>query len=155
MRKADTLCALFLIALAVLVMGEGLRLGVSWGTDGPRAGFFPFWLGAGLAVSSLIVLGQIWAARGATRKPFVERGKIAPVMKVLIPAVGMVAVTYVLGLYVTGGLYMAAYMRWIGRHSWLAVIGLGVAVPVATFLVFEKWFLVPMPKGPVEAWFGY
>ncbi len=89
MRKADTLCALFLIALAALVMGEGLRLGVSWGTDGPRAGFFPFWLGAGLVVSSLIVLGQIWAARGATRKPFVERGKIAPVMKVLIPAVGM------------------------------------------------------------------
>jgi hypothetical protein len=26
---------------------------------------------------------------------------------------------------------------------------------VVTFLVFEKWFLVPMPKGPLEAWLGY
>jgi hypothetical protein len=155
MRKADALCALFLIALAALVMSEGLRLGIGWGTDGPRAGFFPFWLGAGLAVSSLVVLGQIWAAGAATRKPFVERAKIAPVMKVLVPAVGMVAVTHVLGLYVTGGLYMGAYMRWIGRHSWGTVALVSLAIPVATFLIFEKWFLVPMPKGPVEAWFGY
>jgi hypothetical protein len=46
-------------------------------------------------------------------------------------------------------------MRWVGRHSWLAVVGLGIAIPVVTFLIFEKWFLVPMPKGPVEAWLGY
>jgi hypothetical protein len=26
---------------------------------------------------------------------------------------------------------------------------------VVTFFVFETWFLVPMPKGPVEAWLGY
>jgi hypothetical protein len=46
-------------------------------------------------------------------------------------------------------------MRWVGRHSWLAVVGLAVGIPVATFLIFEKWFLVPMPKGPLEAWLGY
>jgi putative tricarboxylic transport membrane protein len=46
-------------------------------------------------------------------------------------------------------------MRWIGRHAWTVVVGLSVAFPVATFLVFEIWFLVPMPKGPLEAWLGY
>jgi hypothetical protein len=50
---------------------------------------------------------------------------------------------------------MGAYMRWIGRHSWLSVVLVSLAIPVATFLVFEKWFLVPMPKGPIEAWLGY
>jgi len=32
---------------------------------------------------------------------------------------------------------------------------LAIGIPLATFLVFEKWFLVPMPKGPLEAWLGY
>ena len=27
--------------------------------------------------------------------------------------------------------------------------------PLATFVVFERWFLVPMPKGPLEAWLGF
>ena len=27
--------------------------------------------------------------------------------------------------------------------------------PVALFLMFEIWFLVPLPKGPVEEWLGF
>ena len=30
-----------------------------------------------------------------------------------------------------------------------------VLFPVLTFVIFETWFLVPMPKGPLEAWLGY
>jgi putative tricarboxylic transport membrane protein len=28
-------------------------------------------------------------------------------------------------------------------------------VPVLTFLMFELWFLVPLPKGPLEKFLGY
>jgi hypothetical protein len=28
-------------------------------------------------------------------------------------------------------------------------------VPVALFLMFEVWFLVPLPKGPIEQWLGF
>jgi hypothetical protein len=28
-------------------------------------------------------------------------------------------------------------------------------VPLITFVVFEQWFLVPLPKGPIEAWLGF
>jgi hypothetical protein len=34
-------------------------------------------------------------------------------------------------------------------------MALALVVPVLTFIVFETWFLVPMPKGPVETWLGY
>ena len=60
-----------------------------------------------------------------------------------------------LGLYVAAALYLAFYMRWVGRHHWLTVIGLSVVVPVVAFVIFEQWFLVPMPKGPLEDWLGY
>jgi hypothetical protein len=46
-------------------------------------------------------------------------------------------------------------MRWVGGHRWPAVLGVALAVPVVAFVVFERWFLVPMPKGPLEIWLGY
>jgi putative tricarboxylic transport membrane protein len=64
-------------------------------------------------------------------------------------------VIHFVGLYVAVGLYMAFYMRWIGRHSWGLVLLISIAFPLITFAVFEIWFLVPMPKGPLEAWLGY
>jgi hypothetical protein len=50
---------------------------------------------------------------------------------------------------------MAVYMRWIGRHKWPVVLVWAIGFAVVTFLVFDVWFLVPMPKGPLEAWLGY
>ena len=31
---------------------------------------------------------------------------------------------------------------------------MSIAVPIVFFLVFERWFLVPLPKGPLEHWLG-
>ena len=70
-------------------------------------------------------------------------------------AVAMVALTHVVGLYVSGALYMGAYMRWIGRHRWITTVLVAVGVPVAAFLIFEVWFLVPLPKGPLDTRLGY
>ena len=67
----------------------------------------------------------------------------------------MVFLTHFVGLYVASALYISFYMRWVGRHSWFAVAGLSIAIPVISFLIFESWFLVPMPKGPLENWLGY
>src|SRR5436309_5394676 len=67
---------------------------------------------------------------------------------------GAVVLTQWIGLYVAASLYTGFYMRWIGRHTWLAVLAVAILFPLATFFVFEKWFLVPMPKGPLEAWLG-
>jgi hypothetical protein len=77
------------------------------------------------------------------------------VLAVLLPAAALVLATQFIGLYVASAVYVGAYMRWIGRHSWPLTVGLAVAIPVVTFVVFERWFLVPMPKGPLEAWLGY
>jgi putative tricarboxylic transport membrane protein len=95
------------------------------------------------------------AVRRASRAPFIRREQIAPVLKALLPAAAFVLLTQFIGLYVAAGLYLGVYMRWIGRYSWPPIIVLSVAFPVVTFFVFEKWFLVPMPKGPLEAWLGY
>jgi putative tricarboxylic transport membrane protein len=153
MRTADIVTASVLLMLGGLVGADAIRLGIGWGTDGPRSGFFPFWLALVLVVCCVIVVAQ--ASRRETREPFVTRERLLLVLKVLWPAAAMVLLTHVLGLYVSAGLYLAFYMRWVGHHGWRAVLALSIGVPVAAFLIFEMWFLVPMPKGPLEAWLGY
>ena len=153
MRAADLTTVAILMAGAGLVIWDALRLGIGWGTEGPRSGFFPFWL-------AMLVLGACagiarQAVRRIARPAFVEPGQLRPVLQTLLPAVGYVALMPWIGLYAASALYMAVYMRWLGRYPWIVGVGVGVAFAVAAFVIFETWFLVPMPKGPVEAWLGY
>jgi hypothetical protein len=164
MRLADLITAAVLMAVGGVVLGDAVRLGTGWGTDGPKSGFFPFWLAVITVVTaSLIFLQALWRA---SSRPFISRAQLRPVLAVLWPAavlvlliggvkLGETTLLPGIGLYVASGLYLAFYMRWVGRHDWRAVVALSVVVPVATFLIFERWFLVPMPKGPLEAWLGY
>ena len=159
MRVADLVTAGLLMLLGGVVIYDALRLGIGWGIEGPRSGFFPFWLAALLVVIGAAVCVQ--ALLGGSRHPFVTRERFLPVLKVLVPLAGFIVLTDPpgpwpgLGLYVAAGIYLGFYMRWVGRHDWRAVVALSIAVPVITFLIFETWFLVPMPKGPVETWLGY
>ena len=153
MRTADLITASVLMLLGGVVLVDAMRLGFGWGADGPKSGFFPFWLAVIMIASCVIVIVQ--AYRRVDDQPFVTRKQLSPVLKVLWPAVAMVVLTHFVGLYVAAALYTAFYMKWVGRHSWLASITLSVAISVLCFVTFELWFLVPMPKGPVEAWLGY
>lgn len=153
MRVADLITASVLMLLGGVVVYDAVRLGIGWESDGPRSGFFPFWLGALLIAMCAVILVQA-AGLGATR-PFVRREQVGPVLKVLGPALAAVVLMQWIGLYVASAIYTAFYMRWIGRHSWVAVAAVALGVPLIAFVVFERWFLVPMPKGPLEAWLGY
>ncbi|MGH7311135.1 MAG: tripartite tricarboxylate transporter TctB family protein, partial [Candidatus Rokuibacteriota bacterium] len=136
-----------------VVLFDALRLGVGWSTDGPMSGFFPFWL----SVCLLGLCGVIFV-RTLARRPagtFTTGERTRRVLSVLAPATALVALTQVIGLYVASTLYLAFYMRWVGRHSWLLIAVVAVGVPLGLFVVFERWFLVPLPKGPLEDWLGY
>jgi putative tricarboxylic transport membrane protein len=152
MRAADLVTASLLLLLGGIVLVDAIRLGIGWGTDGPKSGFFPFWLALVMILACAALLAQAWAS--SREKPFVSRAQLASVLKVLMPAVALVVMTQWLGLYVSSALYMGFYMRWIGRHSWATVIACSLGTVLLTFFVFEKWFLVPMPKGPLETWLG-
>jgi putative tricarboxylic transport membrane protein len=159
MRRVDLVTAVVLGLMGILVLGDALRLGAGWGGDGPRSGFFPFWLAVLLILVALGIAAQ--ALRRRAIGEFVTRAQLRPVLQVVVPMTAFVLLIDPpglpggLGLYVSGALYLAFYMRWVGRHDWRAVLAVSVLVPVVTFFVFERWFLVPMPKGPLEAWLGY
>ncbi|PYM13030.1 MAG: tricarboxylate transporter [Candidatus Rokuibacteriota bacterium] len=153
MKTAELVTVVVLLIVGGIVVYDSASIGIGWGTDGPRSGFFPFWLGVALIAASVAI--GIQTLRRATSTIFVTRAQLVPVLQVLGPATALVVLTQVIGLYVSSALYLAVYMRWIGRHRWLAIAAISIGIPLLTFLIFEKWFLVPMPKGPLEGWLGY
>ena len=153
MRAAELVTASVLILLGGVVLFDAVRIGFGWGPDGPRSGFFPFWLALIMVIVCGVIIVQ--AVRDGQGKSFVSRAQLGPVLTVIWPAIAAVALMQFVGLYVASALYMGFYMRWVGRHSWVAVVAIALGFPIASFLIFEKWFLVPMPKGPLEHWLGY
>jgi putative tricarboxylic transport membrane protein len=151
MRKADIGFALLLFVVAVLVALESLKLDIGWGLNGPEGGFFPFWLAVGLGVCCLVILAQALRNLSTTvEQPLVKPGGWVPILKVAVPAAAMVVLTEMIGLYPAAALYIGFYMRWIGKHHWLLVLAVSIGVPLGSYLIFDEWFLIPMPKG----WWG-
>jgi putative tricarboxylic transport membrane protein len=153
MRVADLVTALALIVVGGVVIADAVRLGTGWDTEGPQSGFFPFWLAVLMVTAAAVIALQ--AAQRTSTTPFVTGAQLRPVLAVLVPAAAMVLLMEYLGLYVAAALYLAFYMRWVGRHAWPTIVALALGVPIVTFVIFERWFLVPMPKGPLEAWLGF
>jgi len=77
------------------------------------------------------------------------------VLQVLIPTIVYCVVIYYLGIYVATTLFIFAFMVWLGRYRIVTAAVISLAVSVALFLTFEVWFLVPLPKGPIETHLGY
>lgn len=148
MRNAEVACGLLLLVLGLVIVWESLKLKVGWGFNGPEAGFFPFWLAIGLVISSsLITIQALLSKKPTIRQPFVSREGLFSVIKVGVPAFAMVALTEAIGLYPAALIYIAIYMRWIGAHSWVTTALVSVLIPLSSYFIFDKWFLIPMPRG--------
>ena len=73
----------------------------------------------------------------------------------LVPTIAFIAVAGFIGIYVASAFFIAASMRWLGQFRWPMIVVVSLAVPFTLFLLFEVWFLVPLPKGPLEDFLGY
>lgn len=154
-RWPELITALVLMAIALLVISDSVRVGIGWADDGPRSGYFPFYVGlALLAASGWTAAGQLWRWR-KTSEVFAEREQIRSVMSILIPMAVYVGVIAVLGIYIASAGLIAHFMVRHGKHNLALTAVVAIGVPVLFFVVFERWFLVQLPKGPIEAMLGF
>ena len=151
-KSAEIVVAAFLFLLGALVVFDSVRLGARWGSDGPQAGYFPFYIGLLVCIASAVNLVLGILARG--NKSFVEVNSLKLVLSVLVPAAVYVALIGWIGIYVASALFVAGFMRWLGKYAWWKVAAVSIGNSVAFFLIFEVWFLVPLPKGPLESALG-
>jgi putative tricarboxylic transport membrane protein len=154
-RSADIVVALILAAVGGLVIADSLRLGIGWADDGPSSGYFPFYIGLLIVLSSLWTIALSLLRRFRSEGSFVGRGQFRDVLKMFVPSAIYVVSIGFIGIYVASALFIAVFMRWLGRFRWPVIVAVSIAVPFSLFLVFEHWFLLPLPKGPLEDALGY
>ncbi len=145
---------IFLIAGLVMIW-DSWRIGAGWGDRGPQSGYFPMRIGIIVVVAAIAVILETWRSNFPVGESFVTRQEFKPVLQVLLPILGFVAVSQFLGIYVGGFLLIAGFMRVLGKYSWLRSMLVAAGVIGTAFWLFEIQFMVPLIKGPLEEAFGY
>jgi len=153
-RNVEVGVAGFMALLALVGIYGSLKVGIGWGAEGPRTGFFPFYVSLIVVISCIINIYSA-IALPETGRLFAEWSQLRRVLSVLVPTAVYVTVIPYTGIYVASALLVGLFMRWFGHYNWAIVIAVSILVPVANFLMFELWFLVPLPKGPLETLLGY
>lgn len=153
-RSVEIGTSLVFVAAGAAALWDSLRLGTGWGSDGPQSGYFPFWIGLALIAASLGNLVQVARAREDLGS-FATASQLRLVASVLVPNIVYVAAIPFTGIYVASALMVAWFMRMLGGFGWARSLAAGIATALATFVIFETWFLVALPKGPIETALGY
>jgi putative tricarboxylic transport membrane protein len=154
-KTMEIVTAIFFLTASAIVISDALRLGISWNFDGPAAGYFPFYIAVVMAVSSLFNLLAAVVNKESGDETFVTREAVGKVLQVLVPLGIFIFSIQFVGIYVASTIYIALFMWILGGYRIWQAVPVGGAIMFTLFMLFEVWFLTPLPKGPLEAWLGY
>ena len=151
----EIIVAALFFAFGAVVMFDSYRIGASWASDGPESGYFPFYTGLIICTAALVLLVQGFRKREQVAVAFVEGGPFRQVALVFFPALVYVGGIALAGIYVASAIYIALFMVFLGHYTWLRSVAVGLSVGLLAFVLFERWFHIPLPKGFVERALGY
>jgi len=154
-RGPELVVAVLLMVFAVGVIIDSVRVGIGWAPDGPRSGYFPFYIGLLMFAASGSILIRTLLRWKQPSKAFAQHSQLSSVIAVLVPMIIYVVAISFLGIYVASIFLIGYFMRRHGKYGWIATIAVSVGVPLIFFIVFERWFLVPLAKGPLEQLLGF
>jgi hypothetical protein len=143
----EAVVAALVVLLGLVVLFGSRKLGSGWTSDGPGAGYFPFYIGLILCISGAGTLYQALLGKKRNHEIFVDGEQIRRVLSVLLPAAVFVFAIQVVGIYVASAVYIAGFMIILGKFSKTRSILIGLAISVFFFLMFEVWFKIPLYKG--------
>jgi len=154
-RVAEAVVCLLLLGLALLLGYDNWRTGIGWDPTGPQAGYFPFYLSVILGGASVYGLIVTLLTSKEAAETFVTRAQLRRVMAVFVPTLLFCLATQFLGLYVASFLLIAGFMWLIGKIALWKSLLTAFIFTALMFVTFDIAFDVIMPKGPLEAAFGY
>ena len=146
----ETIVALGVLVMGIVVIQGSWALGSGWTSDGPGSGYFPFYIGVLLCIAGVGIIYQALFSKKKNREVFVDSEQLKRVLSVLLPALVYVGAVQFVGLYVASVVYIALFMVILGKYSWVKSVIVALAVMVLFFFMFEVWFKVPLFKGQFD-----
>jgi putative tricarboxylic transport membrane protein len=157
MRKAELSMAIIMALFSIYLMWKSTELPIGWiKGEGPGGGAFPFWLSAGMLVCCIAMIYRWWrrlSPPSQSDAPFMDRETVALITTVALSVGIMIGLIHVIGVFFSLPLFLAFYMRYLGRHSWRLIIPMAILTPVVTFAFFEMALKQTLPKGFTEPLF--
>jgi putative tricarboxylic transport membrane protein len=153
-KSAEIVVAAVFLLLGGIVVFDSIRLGARWAEDGPQAGYFPFYVGLLVCIASAVNLGLAFFGKKEDGRVFVGVAQLKMVLAVLVPAIIYAAMITWTGIYAASVIFIAFFMRWLGKYAWWKVAVVSIGTMAVFFVIFESWFKVPLPKGPLENLLG-
>ncbi len=153
----EAVIAACVLLFGITVLWGSWSLGSGWTSEGPGAGYFPFYIGLILCIAAGGIFVQALFGKTRNMTPFVDTEQLARVLQVFVPALVYVGAVQLIGLYVASAIYITLFMVILGKFSWVKSVIAAVIVNVVFFLMFEVWFKVPLFKGRFDplAFLGY
>jgi hypothetical protein len=167
--SADRVSAALLLVFAAFVIVEARALPY-WTASAPGPGFVPFWLGVLLALASVAMfvrtfgrakalphrseadLSSAASAKEEVRTDFEsglpDRATTFRVAIVVGLTAAAAALSLVLGLVLTSGMFMGATLAYLRPRHGLANSAAALLTPIVVWLLFVRWLAVPLPAGP-------
>jgi len=141
----EVIVAALVVAMGLTVLIGSWHLGSGWTTDGPGAGYFPFYIGLIMCIAGAGIIVQ--TLRERPEGIFADRQQLTQVLIVLIPAAFYVLAVQLVGLYIASAIYIALFMTLLGKYSPVKSAIAAVVIMALFFFLFEVWFKVPLFKG--------
>jgi len=147
MRKANIWLAVFFLAIGAICLYDSVKIGFRWmPITGPGPGFLPFYLSLGCVIGSAIIIFRELKKKDSG-KPLIPEGGLGPILWVLIPSTVMLMIVPIFGLHVSAFIYIAFYMRVVGKIELWKCAAISIVFPVSLYIIFDRVFLIPLPGG--------
>ena len=144
LRNFDLSLSVILTILGLYIAWQGIDYGYQDGAV-PAAGFFPFWIGGGLALFS--ALNVIRSLRHSGLLGAVDRAEVVRVGLVSLAIGGFVVLSSLVGMIAAAVLLMIAIGMIFGAHdirSIAAVTAIAVGMAGILYLVFDVVLTIPL-----------
>jgi len=149
MKKTDQGNGVFLVILAGCICWGSILLPYG-NIHNPGPGFFPLWLGiilGALSIGLILQAGRQEEGGRALGDIPAEKIRWQKVLFVLISLVLYGCLMNILGFLIVTFLLMAFLLRFIEPQPWKSVIGWTLVGSLGSYLVFEVWMKLRLPRG--------
>ena len=139
-------------AFGAAVAASSLENGIGWSSAGVDAGTFPFITGLLVLGGSLFNLARGWPGN---RRRIIDGHDLKQIGGLFLPALAYVAAIPLLGMHVASAVYLLATLTVRRDTSPLRALGLALGAAVLLYVLFDRLFQVPLPRGLLGNALGY
>ena len=148
--KADRISGTIWLLFSLAVIEESYRLGLG-SLRTPDAGFLPFVAAMTLGILSLLLLlstvGEKQRRTGRAGDLSFNRPRLPKVFYILASLFVYALLLSTLGFILCTAIFIVFLLVAIERQRWPVVIGTAILVPFISYLIFDIWLKMNLPKG--------